>query len=179
VSNDRAPSPVRVTTARRPMAIDAGTVVLGLGNPILSDDAVGLRVAAALDELMREDPIPGVRVECSTRAGFELIDLLAGASHAIIVDCMEVPFPVAGRVRQLDLADVGGSARLVGAHDITVSVAFELAERLGIRMPATIEIIGVEGADTRTVREEMTPAVEAAARSLSLELHARLKHRAE
>ena len=40
-------------------------------------------------ELLDEEPIPGVQVLTSTRAGFELIDLLAGADRAILVDCLE------------------------------------------------------------------------------------------
>jgi hydrogenase maturation protease len=153
----------------------AGTVVLGLGNPILGDDAVGLRVAAALQRLLSEDPVAGVRVVTSTRAGFELIDLLAGASRAIIIDCLESPSPEPGRVRQLDLQHVGGATRLIGPHDISVGVAFELAGTLGIRMPETVEIYGIEGVDTRSFGERLTPAVEAAVTTLSRDLHARLK----
>jgi hydrogenase maturation protease len=153
----------------------SSTVVLGLGNPLLSDDAVGLRVAAALQDLLEDDPVAQVRVLASTRAGFELIDLLAGASHAIIVDCLVVPRPVPGAVRQLTLQDLAGSARLIGAHDISVAVAFDLAAALGIQMPETVEILGVEGVDTQTVSEHLTPEVETAAASLARELHARLK----
>ncbi|MBE3131971.1 MAG: hydrogenase maturation protease [Acidobacteria bacterium] len=153
------------------------TVVLGLGNPLLSDDAVGLRVAAALQRLLQESPVDGVRVLTSTRAGFELIDLLAGATHAIIVDCLAVPCPVPGAVRRLTLQDFAGSARLIGAHDISVAVAFDLAAALGIRMPETVEIFGVEGVDTQTVSEQLTPEVEAAVASLASELHAHLKQR--
>jgi len=153
----------------------ADVVVLGLGNPLLSDDAVGLRVAAALDELLQNDPVPGVRVLSSTRGGFELIDLLAGATHAIIVDCLSGPSPVPGAVRRLSLQEVAGSARLVGAHDISVATAFDLAAELGISMPDTVEILGVEGGDTLTVGERLTPAVELAVPRLARDLHAYLK----
>jgi len=169
-------SSAQTSTARTVPA--ARTVVLGLGNSLLCDDAAGLRVAEALQELLQADPVDGVTVVTSTRAGFELIDLLAGFRDAIIIDCLDVPDAEPGRVRRLDLQDVAGAARLVGAHDLGVAVAFQLAAEMGISMPDSVEIYGVEAAETRCFSERLTPPVEAAAANLARVLHARLKARA-
>ena len=147
--------------------------VLGLGNPVLTDDAVGLHVAAEVDRLLREHPIAGVTVLTSTRAGFELIDLLAGYTHVMIIDCLEIPNSIPGRVRRLDPSRLSGSARLVGVHDISVADAFELASTLGTRMPDTVEIYAVEGGDMLTLSEELTPATAAAVPPLARALYAR------
>jgi len=48
------------------------TAVLGMGNPVVSDDRVGLAVAEELRRLLAEAPIEGVAVLESTRGGFEL-----------------------------------------------------------------------------------------------------------
>jgi len=151
--------------------------VLGLGNPLLSDDAVGLRVAAALEQRLADDPAGDVLVVTSSRAGFELIDLLAGATHAIIIDSLEVPDPAPGRIRRLDLEQVAGSGRLVGGHDVSVAVAFELAAALGIPMPQSVEIYGIEAAETREFGERLTAEVEAAVGRLACDLHQQLKQR--
>ncbi len=135
------------------------TAVLGLGNPIVSDDRVGLAVAAEVRRLLEAHPVESVTVLESTRGGFELIDLLAGYERAILVDCLSLPDPTPGRVRQLSLGNVSGSARLVNAHEISIATAFELAAAMGIEMPKSVEIFAVEGMDTSTVSEEMTPAV--------------------
>ncbi len=147
--------------------------VLGLGNPVLGDDAVGLHVAAEVARLDSERPVPGLTVLTGTRGGFELIDLLAGFTHALIVDALGLPEPTPGRVRRLTFDDVAGSARLVGAHEMNVGDAFALARTLGIPMPGHVEIFAVEAASTRTLSEEMTPAVAAAAALLARTLHAR------
>lgn len=143
------------------------TVVLGLGNPVVSDDRVGLAVAEELKRLLAEDPVENVVVLESTRGGFELIDLLAGHSRAVLVDCLTVPDPTPGRIRRLTLAEASGSLRLVNPHEIGVAEAFELARRLGIPMPQIVDIFGVEGEDTCTLSEEMTPAVSAAVEILA------------
>lgn len=155
------------------------TVVLGLGNPLLSDDGVGLAVVAELQRLLERAPLPAVDVLASSRAGFELLDLLQGYDHAIVVDCLALPDPRPGRVRRLDLRDVGGSARLVNAHDISLAVAFQLAERLAIPMPGSVEILAVEAADTQTISEALTPAVQCVVEPLAREIYATLSSRAK
>ncbi|MBN2430110.1 MAG: hydrogenase maturation protease [Acidobacteria bacterium] len=149
-------------------------VVLGLGNPILCDDAVGLRVTAVLRELLAAQPVAGVEILQSTRAGFELIDLLSGFRTAIIVDSLVVPEPVPGRVRELRLADVGGSARLNAVHEINLATAYQLAKTLAIPMPATVEIYAVEAAEVHLVTETMTAAVAAAVAPLARRILGRL-----
>lgn len=150
------------------------TVVLGLGNALLRDDGVGLAVAREVQRLLRASPIPGVDVLVSARAGFELIDLLQGYAGAMIVDCLTHPHPTPGTVHGLRLDDVAGSTRLVDAHGLGIAQAFGFAERLGIPMPARLEIFGVEAADTLTFEEALTPAVQAAVGPLAREIHARL-----
>jgi hydrogenase maturation protease len=169
----------QLAAATRPQAATESSatvrvVVLGLGNPVLGDDAVGLHVAAEVERLQRENPVDGVTVLTSTRAGFELIDLLAGFTHAVVVDCLEVPDPTPGRVRRLNLTDVRGSARLVGAHEIGLADAFEFARMLGIEMPRTVEILTVDGGNTHTLSEEMTQPVIAAVATLARAVHARV-----
>jgi hydrogenase maturation protease len=160
-------------------APSARTAVLGLGNPVLTDDAVGLRVVESLRALLEADPVPGADVLASTRAGFELIDMLQGYARAIIIDALEVPDPRPGRVRSLDLGSFAGSARLNSAHEIDVATAFELARTLGIPMPGSVEIFAVEAKEVRTLSESLTPEVEASVEPLAREIHALLKSRAE
>jgi hydrogenase maturation protease len=160
------------------MSTSERTVVLGLGNPVLRDDRAGLAVVRELGRLLAENPIPGVDVLASTRAGFELIDLLRGYARAIIVDCLDLPDSRPGHVRRLTLDEIAGSARLVNVHEISVGTAFQLAERMGIAMPAEVEIIAVEAGDTTSIAEELSPAVQAAVTPLAREIYEDLRRRA-
>jgi len=153
-------------------------VVLGLGNPVLCDDGVGLAVVRVLRDLLNREPILGVDVLASTRAGFELIDLLRDYRRAILVDCLTLPDPQPGRVRRLAVDDVAGSSRLVNVHELSVGMAFRFAERMGIAMPTDVEILAVEAADTWTIAEGLTPAVQAAVAPLAREIYEDLRRRA-
>jgi len=149
--------------------------ILGLGNPVLTDDAMGLRIAERLEALLLENPLPGLDILTSTRAGFELIDLLSGYEYAIIVDAFLSDNPEPGKVRYLSMQNISGNARLIGPHDISVDVAFELAKQLGIPMPGDVEIVAIEVEDVYTLSEEMTPPIKAVIEPLAVELlrHAR------
>ena len=146
-------------------------VILGLGNPILTDDAVGLRVVEKLRELIAENPVEGIEVLVSTRAGFELIDLLQGFKHAIIVDAVQVEDPHPGKIRKLGLENVQGNTRLNSIHEISLVTAFELARKLGIPMPESVQIYAIEGKDLFTLCEEMNPEVAEVVEPLSKEIY--------
>ncbi len=150
------------------------TVVLGLGNPVLRDDAVGLAVADRLTELLKESPVPGLDVLVSTRAGFELIDMLTGYGRAIIVDALDLPEPQPGNVREMALENFAGSSRLNNPHGLNVATAFELAERLGVSMPGEVLIYGIECADLQTLVEELTPDVEKVVEPLARQIHEKM-----
>jgi hydrogenase maturation protease len=150
------------------------TVVIGLGNPVRADDGVGLAVAGELGRLLALEPIEGVAIRTSERAGFELLELLSGAGRALIVDCLEAASPRPGRVRLLTVQRVSGAARLVGAHDLSIGAVIELAHLLGVPMPEHVEILGIEAADTTTLVERLTPAVAAVVGPVAQWLHTRL-----
>ena len=152
----------------------ARTVVLGLGNPVLSDDAVGLKVIERFRELLAERPLQEVNVSCSMRGGLELLDLLSGYARAVIVDALTLPEPNPGRVHELDLSSVAGMARLVGSHDISLSQAFQLAERFDIPMPGEVVIFGIEAGEVREFSEELTPAVARVVEPLARRIHSLL-----
>jgi hydrogenase maturation protease len=149
-------------------------VVLGLGNPVVSDDRVGLAVADEVKRLLAERPVAGVEVAHSLRGGFELIDLLNGYERAILVDCVMVNEPAPGFVRELELDKVAGSARLVGSHELSVGEAFAFARKMGIEMPARVTIFGVEGGEVGLISEELTAPVAAAVAPLAARIYALL-----
>lgn len=152
----------------------ATTVLVGLGNPVRGDDGVGLRVAKAVEALLAASPVPRARVATSTRGGFELMELLEGADRAIVVDCLDLPDAVPGRVRQVSMQDIAGAARLVGSHDIGLPAAVELGRLLGAHMPARVEVYGIEAALEDRIEEGLSPALEEAVEPLARFLYSAL-----
>jgi hydrogenase maturation protease len=142
------------------------TIVLGMGNPILSDDCVGLRVAQAVSawlETAEGAPYrPIVTVEESSLAGFSLLDLLAGQERAIIVDSILTREGIPGSIYRLSTDDFNTTVRLRSPHDINLFTALELGRQMGVIMPSDVVILAIEAADTTTFGESCTPQVEEA-----------------
>jgi hydrogenase maturation protease len=135
-------------------------VVLGVGNAIMTDDAVGIAAAGVLAGRLQDRPEVEVRI--SERGGLDLLDLLDGCDHAVIVDAYLVPGEEPGTVLTRCVEDFSGSHHLYAAHGIDLPTALRLGRELGGDMPSRVDIVGVVVEDPYTVSERMTPAVAAA-----------------
>jgi len=142
------------------METPVSTRILCLGNELVRDDGVGIRIGQILSAL----PLPeDVRVELAPQLGFDLLDVVAGAERIVLVDAMST-----GRVpgtcvtldgRAIERYGAGASA----SHTIGIAELMELAHRLApTRPPATLHFVGVEGIQFAEYGTELSPQVAAA-----------------
>jgi hydrogenase maturation protease len=136
------------------------TLVLGLGNPLLRDDAVGLHVARRLQSLLAG--MPEVEVDEDYRGGLRLMERLIGFDRAIIVDAI-CSGARPGTLHRLD-PDGVPTQHSASAHDANLRTALDLGRRAGAQLPADdgITLIGIEASDVLSFEESLTPSVEAA-----------------
>lgn len=140
---------------------------MGLGNPILTDDAVGVRLARALAPRFASFPGLTVVEECSA-GGLNLLDLFAGYERAIVLDAIRTAGGVPGDWYTFDGRRLRETMHLDNIHDANFATALELGRRMGQALPPDdrIHIFAVEVQDDATFGESMTPALEAAFPSL-------------
>jgi hydrogenase maturation protease len=131
------------------------TLVLGLGNPILSDDGVGPRIAEELEGKLDGN----VTVAEASLAGLNLLDLLAGYDRAIIIDSIKTCEGEPGRIYRLDIEDFKDTCHAASTHDVNLATALEFGRRLGMALPRRIDILAIEVVDTTCFGEELTPEV--------------------
>jgi hydrogenase maturation protease len=128
------------------------TLILGLGNPILSDDAAGLQAARQLYELVGGEDIELVEAAV---AGMQTVQLLSGYDRAVIIDVMQDEARV-GEVWRLD-SDELENVSSTSSHGIGVGQALRLARLMGLPVPKQILIYAIAAADTSTFGESLTP----------------------
>ena len=135
-------------------------LVLGLGNPVVSDDSVGLRVAEKLKPLLADRA--GVEVAEDYWGGLRLMERMIGFDRAIIIDAMQSGDPP-GTVRRLT-PDSIATQHSASAHDVNLPTALEFGRQAGMSLPKNehILLVGIEAEDILTFGERCTPAVEAA-----------------
>jgi hydrogenase maturation protease len=135
------------------------TLLLGLGNPILKDDAVGLKVVRALGEKMTEKDVD---IEEASFANIEILETIGPYDRLIIVDSIKTGRGRPGELYSLRLEDLRTTLHLSCPHDINLATALELGKRLGMHVPEEIRIYAIEVEDNQTFSETCTPSVERA-----------------
>jgi len=133
------------------------TLVLGLGNDILSDDAVGLILARRLAKEL--SGIDGVEVRETMEMGLALLDFLVGYDAVLILDAIQTGQVPPGTLHEVDPQGLGA---LTGRtpHFVGVGETLALGRQLGLRMPDQVTVLAVEVEDPFTLGTQMTPAVD-------------------
>ncbi|MBN1866481.1 hydrogenase maturation protease [Candidatus Sumerlaeota bacterium] len=138
------------------------TLVLGMGNPILSDDAVGIRLARDLKARLGELPNLFFCEECSV-GGLNLLDHISGYDRLVVLDSIQTRGGEPGAWYYFDATRLRDSQNVNNIHDVNFSTALELGRRLGHHLPddSDIHIFAVEVEDNVTFSETMTDVLEA------------------
>ena len=127
--------------------------IIGLGNTMRGDDAVGLLVARRLRQKV------GVHVEVieAEMVGLDLIELMKDASVAILIDAAQSG-QTPGTIHRLDASanPISGWIFPRSSHALGIVDALELARVMGT-LPATVIVYGVEVGDTGTGQPLSSP----------------------
>jgi len=134
-------------------------LVIGLGSPIMTDDAVGLRIADAVEKM----DISGVEVKQEAIGGLDIIPLIRGYRNVIIVDAIKTGAYAPGTVIIFDPEDFEPTVANASAHEFNLATAMHIGRQLEPdMMPDTVKFVAVEVLDIMTLGETMTEDVEAA-----------------
>ena len=134
-------------------------LVLGLGNDLLTDDAVGLRVVHEVHQRLSGDP--RVEVKATAETGLALLDVIVDYASLIVVDSVKTGREPVGHIHNLAPENFpSGSSR--SPHSFGVERICELGRQRGLAVPERVRMFAVEIEDPFTLGAEMTPAVEQA-----------------
>ncbi len=131
-------------------------LVLGIGNTILSDDGVGVRVAREIEGRIR-----GVDVAESDTLGIGVLDHIRGYDKVIFIDSLIDRKVPPGAVREFSITEIEKSYPFL-SHGINLPAAVELGRMCGEDVPRDIRIYGIGTQDTTTFGENCTSEVEEA-----------------
>ncbi len=139
------------------------TLLLGMGNPILTDDSVGVRLARDLGRELEGTPGLDVVPECSV-GGLNLIEVLAGYDRALVLDSIRTRGGRPGDWYRFTAAALRETRNLRNIHDANFATALALGRRLGHPLPSDeeIHVFAVEVADDATFGESLSPALQEA-----------------
>jgi hydrogenase maturation protease len=121
-------------------------IVVGLGNPLMADEGIGVVLIEALSRLAAAGDLPSETIEYTDGGcgGMYLLHTIAGRQKAILIDCTLMGTPP-GTIRRFtpdDVASVKQMAHL-SLHEVDILKVLELAKQIG-QCPDDIVIFGIE-----------------------------------
>lgn len=134
------------------------TLILALGNPIVSDDGVGWEVA---DRLLAILPPDSADVLKESGATLDLLGKFAGYDRLVVVDAVQLGNVPVGTLTRFTLDDFRSTIRYSSAHDINFATAFEMGREMGYALPSDVRIYAIEVKELRRFAEGCTPEVQA------------------
>ncbi len=114
-----------------------GPLVVGLGNPLMGDDGIGVTVAR---DLRFHRSIGAPVIEAGT-PGFGLIELLTDERPVVFIDAVDAG-RTPGSVFWVDPNEVAGETLRYSLHQVTLADVIDLLKVTGAQ--ADIKIIGIQ-----------------------------------
>jgi hydrogenase maturation protease len=130
------------------------TLVLGIGNPIVTDDGAGLKIAHKIGEMKPELEVVEA---CSGAMG--LFDYITDRDRLILIDSVKTEGGKPGALYKIDMEDLEPTLSHATSHSLDIASAFKLGEGLGYKMPQSVSIYAVEIKDNTNFGDECTKEV--------------------
>ncbi len=140
-------------------SVIAETVIIGMGNPLLSDDGVGIAVAHAVAERLKL--YMKLTVTELHTGGIRLMEAMAGFKRAVVVDAM-LSGATPGTVRRFDPNDFINTKNTFSSHDTDFATAYDLGRMVGVPLPEQVSFWGIEAREFDLFGERFTDEVAAA-----------------
>lgn len=142
------------------------TLVIGLGNPILTDDGVGVKVAYELQLALSDELRENVTITEASAGGLRLMEAMIGYDRVILIDAL---IPQNGkkpgsifRMTLDELRMISPTKHSASAHDTTLVNALDAGRELGLFLPDVVIIFAITVENVLEFSEQPTPNVLAA-----------------
>ncbi|MDJ0835389.1 MAG: hydrogenase maturation protease [Acidobacteriota bacterium] len=136
------------------------TLIIGMGNPILTDDGVGVKVARVLTEHLAGRSQIKIAEACT--GGLRIMEMALGYDRVVLIDaiCRKGGRPgVFHRMTLADIARMSPTQNMASAHDTSLITALEMGKKLGLELPGEWIIYAVDVDDIHDFSRHLTPEV--------------------
>ncbi|MGD2157126.1 MAG: hydrogenase maturation protease [Anaerolineales bacterium] len=139
------------------------TIVIGLGNPILTDDGVGVKVAYQVERALSDRKPDSVTITEASVGGLRLMETMIGYDRAILIDAyLNKNGHAPGTIHRMTLDDlrmISPTQHSASAHDTSLVTALDMGRRMGLSLPKEISIFAIEVENVTDFSDHSTPCV--------------------
>lgn len=133
------------------------TLIYGIGNEILSDDAIGPKLTWQLEKDLN---LPNIKFETAFVGGLEVLEIINGYDTVVFIDAIKTKGGIPGDVYYFTTDDFKETLNLSNLHDTDFLTAIELGKQLGFKIPPKIHIIAIEIVEDEVYSNDFTPEIQ-------------------
>ena len=136
----------------------ARTALVGFGNPLGGDDAIGPLVARGLHEALGRPQNCDLLELCTS--DFGVMERLIGYQRAVIIDALVDEAAEVGAVKPVQVS-AHACAPSIGLHTAGFEAALALARMLGLEVPPQVAVYGIVIREPLNFGQSLSAALEA------------------
>jgi len=136
--------------------VKKNTLILGVGNDILTDDGIGPKIVEELRRDIQEEYISYLTV---ATGGLEILELIKDYDKVIIIDAIKTKDGIPGTVYHLTPSNFKETLHISSFHDVSFLTALKVGEKLDIHVPDQINIIAIEIVEDLTFSSEFSKPI--------------------
>lgn len=145
------------------------TVLIGIGNNLLTDDGVGPFLAEKIGQKL------GFSYKTVTHLSLDLLDLINGHKFIYIFDSFRNHKIPVGEVVPFALNDLEYKQNPTYSHGITIPIIFNMGKKISSKMPENVRIFGINISDNQTVSESFSDEINHKLEKISAYLLSKIK----
>ena len=139
-------------------ARDHKILILGIGNEILKDDGIGIKLCRDMEQHFSHKAATFLT---TSLGGLEILDIIQDFNTVVFIDAIKTSGGTPGDVYVYTPSDFSETLHLSNLHDINFLNALELGRTLGMKIPDKMLILAVEIKDDIEFGEMFSPQVAA------------------
>ena len=129
------------------------TLILGLGNDILTDDGIGPRL---VHDLAQNIDDPNIQFDTACCGGLEIVEYIKGYEKVVFIDAIRTRDGKPGDMYYFIPSDFRETMHLSNLHDVNFLIALNLGNTLDMNLPSDLHIIAIEIIEDMEFSEEFT-----------------------
>ncbi len=133
------------------------TLIFGIGNTLISDDGIGIKVAEEIEKRLNGND--DIEIRYGSIAGLSILDEIDGYNDLVLIDSIKTENGEPGQLYKLDVKDFNTTSHLSHSHGIDFFTAIEVGKKFGYQIPEKITVYAIEIADNLTIEEKISPEV--------------------
>ncbi|MBN1273284.1 MAG: hydrogenase maturation protease [Candidatus Aminicenantes bacterium] len=152
---------------------DQGTVLVGIGNDVLSDDRIGPYLARRLGKKLN------VSFCILPHISLDLLDYVENKDTVIIIDSFHRPDYPVGEIKQFQLSDLESRDNPTYSHGVTIPIIFEMGKKIGSPLPEKTVVFGINVSDNLTLSEDFSEKIQGKIDEIARNLEIHMKNFAD